>query len=584
MGPVPVENLNRISQITDKQTKVNTISSHSWRDHFKIDQSVVEAFWEFFSQSSPILAAETNPSEAPNSIEFILWCIERGLFTESAFIQWQSEIFEIPAVKPAFFEAPVDHAFWDRVKEIHAWTPACMPLAEWDDVLLVAVVSSTLSQSLSLSKRHRVVLAAPSLLIRQFEKLAQPSMALEPPPHPDKIPSRSAALTPIIEDDNSGDPFAALSRELGITNPSGSEEKPGLPEMEASSNAEPEGLVLPDGLVLSESLNPETLEKEIATGAQTEDSNGNSILTSGDSLVHNFETGESEATKKPYLENAPPVQPLQPIQSVKASEPIEDDPLANLTMSTTAKATGAAVQNEVDDPAKTVPISAPKLNLQISDTQIGSHSGTFSGTQTKSRRLESPPVTSVLGSAKINLRQDQPDANPENSTLLNKSVAIGKLAPIHLDQCRSIDEAGAQAILQACNIYDCAMILLFRGGDLLPWKWNDLFLSVKGEKPDPIDLAEPSIFKIVFRTAKPYHGYIVTSDVNQKFFNAFFRGQLPKHATVIPLMMEGRMAGMMLGLTNSKIDYRQSLRLMERLTFDLARVFKSLRGTMAKAS
>jgi len=43
------------------------------------------------------------------------------------------------------------------------------------------------------------------------------------------------------------------------------------------------------------------------------------------------------------------------------------------------------------------------------------------------------------------------------------------------------------------------------------------------------------------------------------------------------------MGGMVLGFTNSKVDYRQSLRLMERLTFDLARVFKSLRGTMAKA-
>ncbi|MDZ4083424.1 MAG: hypothetical protein U1E10_10835, partial [Bdellovibrionales bacterium] len=71
---------------------------------------------------------------------------------------------------------------------------------------------------------------------------------------------------------------------------------------------------------------------------------------------------------------------------------------------------------------------------------------------------------------------------------------------------------------------------------------------------------------------------------NQKFFNEFYRGMLPKHATVIPVMIDGRMGGMLLGFTNSKIDYRQSLRLMERLSFDLSRVFKSLRGTMSKAS
>lgn len=187
-----------------------------------------------------------------------------------------------------------------------------------------------------------------------------------------------------------------------------------------------------------------------------------------------------------------------------------------------------------------------------------------------------------MGGAATRPPSTKPGRNPDN--YIGRLVTVSKLEPLHLDECVTIDEAGAQAILQACNIFETAMILLFKDGELQPWKWNDLFLSVKAEKPDSIDLKDPSMFKIVFRTAKPYHGYVVTSTVNQKFFNEFYRGMLPKHATIIPVMIDGRMGGMLLGFTNSKIDYRQSLRLMERLSFDLARVFKMLRGTMSKAS
>lgn len=728
--------------MADKQTKVNMISSHSWRDHFKIDQSVLEAFWEEFSQSSPLRASEMKPSEAGNSIEFIMWCVQQGHFTEEAFVQWQSQTFEIPVVRQAYFEAPVDTAFWDRVKEIHQWTPTCMPLTEWDDVLLVAVVNAS-AQQLSLSKRHRVVLAAPSRLRDYFERVDQSSVSKsvfqQNTPAPEFAPNSIAQQepqaaaqsdfeqtpsipqqptiqpqTPAAADDG-GDPFAALSRQLGMLNHSHDDEVLTPPPSEASADATPEGLVLPDGLVLSGDLNLGDLGKiptpeagpalipnaGAADSAENSDDSVNFDLTpddpearpatmahadsgsesapEGGTLVHNFETGAdeiitqekpeakavSEATAKPQ-DAVPVATPETPAPSASSTD--NDDPLAALTMPPpepvkTGKNAGipdlpfSIPRHETEDPARTEPLEAMKPNptappFEIrdesppaeapktgrnrkplfapvadsassqqtappkkpearpsafeprsskgagfeatqavsiqndgppQDTQVGSKTGTFAGTQTKSRRLENTPVTSMLGAVQPAIHQERPEGNGGSPTYLNKSIAIGKLDPIHLDQCRSIDEAGAQAILQACNIYECAMILLFRGGDLVPWKWNDLFLSVKGDKPDPIDLVEPSIFKVVFRTAKPYHGYIVTSEVNQKFFNDFYRGMLPKHGTVTPLMIDGRMGGMVLGFTNSKIDYRQSLRLMERLTFDLSRVFKSLRGTMAKA-
>ncbi len=221
-----------------------------------------------------------------------------------------------------------------------------------------------------------------------------------------------------------------------------------------------------------------------------------------------------------------------------------------------------------------VPMGNRGTAVSPNETQSGN-----TGTAARSaRRLEMTPVTSFFGIG------GKSSGRVRNEAYAKRAISISKVEPIHLDQCTSIDEAGVQALLQSCNIFETAMILLFKDGELVPWKWSDLFLSVNGEKPEAIELKEPSIFKVVFRTAKPYHGYVVTSAANQKFFNEFYRGMLPKHATVIPIMIDGRMGGMLLGFTNSKLDYRQSLRLMERLAFDLGRIFKTMRGAVAKAS
>ncbi len=747
------------------------VLSPTWRDHFKIDDSLLEAFWEDFSQNSPIRASEMNPATAEQSIEFVLWCVQQGHFNEEAYTKWQSQAFEIPVIRKAFFEAPTDLAFWERVKELHPWSATCMPLAEWDDVLLVAITNPT--STLDLSRRHRLVLATPTSLREFYERVdhlsvSNPSVQVSPSETasgavtqnqpPALVLSEAQQPVPKSVQKDDGDPFAALSRELGLINQKenggidSTTEDHALPEID--DHAAPAGLVVPEGLSFAPAellrlngldLAPQ-LAVEVATGTDNspDDSEINfeipqtdaphsssrepaqaSQVSSdepspeeGGTLVHNFATGKDEVvdkhggiSDKPHapqtaesskpFESAgkvPPALSLEPAINPATAPSVDDDPLAALVMPSSAavkpglnaEIPGLPFSKEEDNfPAsqnKTVsqaspfsdttfgqkpavspddnsipgledldnthpsavipnpdPISAPpqaassadpvlKLNddappatarirkplfepvssappkttgnafeprsaagpgfdatkavsIQNNSANANDHTypGVASGTQTKSRKLDPTPVTSMFGTNNPAIHQERSGSGAQ-AAYLNKSIAVGKLDPIHLDQCRSIDEAGAQAIMQACNIFETAMILLFKDGDLLPWKWNDLFLSIHGDKPVPIDLIEPSIFKVVFRTAKPYHGYVVTSEVNQKFLNEFYRGMLPKHATVIPVMIDGRMGGMLLGFTNSKIDYRQSLRLMERLSFDLSRVFKALRGTMSKAS
>lgn len=164
------------------------------------------------------------------------------------------------------------------------------------------------------------------------------------------------------------------------------------------------------------------------------------------------------------------------------------------------------------------------------------------------------------------------------------AVPLNKLEPIHLDECRNIDMLAAQALLQTCITFEGAMILLNKSSDtgveqLVPWKWNDLLLSVKRNQVDPIDLTTASLFSIVQKTNKPFHGPVTDSNVSNKFFNDFFRGQKPAHVTLVPLVVESKLIGMLLGSTNGRIENRQSLRLMERLAAHFSRRFAQIRAT-----
>lgn len=703
------------------------VSSGSWRDHFKIDDKILKAFWDEFSDSSPIRASELTLKTAVSTTEFVLWCVREGYFTEEAFTKFQSEAFNLPVIRHAFFETPIDHSFWERVKDLHPWTASCFPIADWEGFLLIGSVWPT--ETFKSSMRHRLVLGTPSSLREfhtRFLDKEKPIVAAAPAPF--TIPERVMAAAvehnepptariensipkkqtaPVVEKPNSdsGDPFAALSRELGI---SSSDETPMADNAHSELGEAPEGLVMPEGLSFSKdefarldsvaatstdednaleglvfdnadetAREPSPVLPEDASGVRPE-------VQEGGTIVHNFETGNQEVVARksePVLsiqnesaqnKSTPSIDDgrgfVLPVESELALtvddsthqesvfEPVpamsELDAFDKLALDLKNESAGAALEDTqpsvvIDavpsmpfapivtpaSPAKVKPAAPPPPPLRLetpeeaaqsarpiaeativvnaanamapaspatakirkplfepvgnpaavapanpgathapSETQSGQ-----TGTATRARRLEATPMTSFFGISSTSGRV-------RNESVSRRAITISKIEPIHLDQCSSIDEAGAQALLQACNIFETAMILLFKDGELQPWKWSDLFLSVNGEKPEPIELKDPSIFKVAFRTAKPYHGYVVTSVTNQKFFNEFYRGMLPKHATVAPVMIDGRMGGMLLGFTNSKIDYRQSLRLMERLSFDLGRVFKNLRGTMSKAS
>jgi hypothetical protein len=149
-------------------------------------------------------------------------------------------------------------------------------------------------------------------------------------------------------------------------------------------------------------------------------------------------------------------------------------------------------------------------------------------------------------------------------------------------ESRNFEDAAAVALSTIQKTFEYGMILLFRGGELRPWKWAGSFIPTSPQI-SAINLDKPSVFRIAYRTSLPYHGYVVTSEVNAQFFNEWLSGMLPKHLTLVPILLDGQMAGMILGITNGTIAYKSSLGMMENLAGDLAQTFIRLQAR-AKAA
>ncbi|MEK6774156.1 MAG: hypothetical protein AABY64_09450 [Bdellovibrionota bacterium] len=83
--------------------------------------------------------------------------------------------------------------------------------------------------------------------------------------------------------------------------------------------------------------------------------------------------------------------------------------------------------------------------------------------------------------------------------------------------------------------------------NLRPHIWDNHFVpSTTTNHTIPLDSA--SIFKIVSVSQKPFHGHVVVNSINEKFFDDWNQGTIPAHVTIVPLIINNRIAGMIISL------------------------------------
>jgi hypothetical protein len=103
-------------------------------------------------------------------------------------------------------------------------------------------------------------------------------------------------------------------------------------------------------------------------------------------------------------------------------------------------------------------------------------------------------------------------------------------------------------------------------------------------KPDAIkqllSLDEPSIFRIATRTKLPYHGYVVPSEANEKFFQNWGIKEWPDHVTLAPIKDGKKVLGLLLGVGSKNSNTPDTLKRSEEAAKALMHCFNS-KGTKA---
>jgi hypothetical protein len=445
--------------------------------------------------------------------DLLRWCLVQGRIPESAYMRWASENYALPVVKQDYFSIAPDPIFWEAVRRRFKWTRSIMPLTEWQGVLMIACLEPP--KNLPYRLEHRFVLATAAQLDRLWDAFH---------PNGDEEVSEVTKLgkTVIRMIDEPSKPRIKIPPPVAPAT--------SLEPLETSQSSI--ALEMPDGIVSNQSLGAISILSPSPTKISESTTLPNTLATDAPAGLENFSTAPQanipdgfEISITTDIVKGLDLQSLAAIPSALESRPaapeIRMPPLP------------------IDIPL--APPVAPTLNIRPMDLPI------------LDERTLPPPKGEVIEFDEVTQTHQTP-----------VSVSINAdISP--LDSAENFEDLATKTLGHVIRVFEHGVVFLFNRGQMRPWKWTELLLSTKGSKPDPIDLSTASIFRIVFRSCLPYHGFVIASPVNTKFFNEFHRGMLPKHVTLVPVIVKGKIAGMVMGISNVDVDYKKSLSHLERV-------------------
>jgi hypothetical protein len=115
--------------------------------------------------------------------------------------------------------------------------------------------------------------------------------------------------------------------------------------------------------------------------------------------------------------------------------------------------------------------------------------------------------------------------------------------------------------------YDFSVLLEPQGDSMRVTAWDPKISPLKDPTKVSIPLLTPSIFHIVKKTSKPFHGQVVNNKINQMFFSAFLQDpENVKFATVIPILSPRKdIDGMFVCYSEKPPELIESLKAAEKV-------------------
>jgi hypothetical protein len=533
------------------------------------------------------------------------WCLDHGKIKETEYLIWAKEYYSLPVVKTDFFEQPVPEDLFNQKKSAY-WKDSLFPVAEWDGVLFVACLEPPPARPIieplqyllvprSLQKIWWQAMNKPAATVADLPVLVTEKKTSLPETFSE---DSSFELTFELEDSVSDVPVppvaeiptASASEETSFTGITLTAETVGA-EVKIEHNPPPEISDAPvevteipmglnfsaedtstsfkkrDEFTLSEFLKENPDENTVTVTPPTDVPLGLNLELgpsvapqdfSLEALTPNPPTNATEKTSVGSLSlqlpadeaaSAPAMKPLPPIVAPPPPPPlmVTPPPPAPLTPPSIAMPppppTGLAPLTPPGPPPMTT-MAPPPLPSSMTPPSIS---------------VTPPPPPGPIQSAPPprmatveTIRPPVPAGTRVGAPMQHVNNSFQKMRE-HFEQC---------------------MVLVYKDEQLVPQQWDDMWI-LSNNAPPVIDLSTPSIFKIVVDTKGPYHGYVAPSPVNDAFFTSWNKGRYPEHVTIIPLLLNNEVIGMLLATSSRVRGSMVALNTYQALGVDLARQMAS---------
>ncbi len=587
--------------------------------------SLHQPWIEFFKISPEALGGLH--AKADPELSLVHTALLEGLLPEEDYLSWAMETFELPRVKPDFqLEAHLVQAL-EPLKTVFKWRQDFHPAGLWGNTLYIFCHEPT---ELKLEDyKVQYVLAPASWLKESWNHIgAAFETPDQSPPIEDSVPSfdLSGEMQNTQAEVAAPEAPAEVAAPEGLSSSASSDTDQldvpeGLsfgslepPEMESPDQeaAPEEEIAPPEGMAgFSTAASSPSSEEEPAMAPEGMFKNAASVSVSFASLTHPDDPKVSPAASEAPVEPVEPVAPAASEEPAARAAPIASEiPAAAPAASVPALQRAeqplpelAALKIKPEDAAQLPPLPQP-FGVQTTHFPEPDPAPTeLQPQQQQQQQQPQPQVQQQTPQGQFKTEWTLAEVSrvtllkPEGQTV-SRTLELSHLTSsegTEMQVCKAVsDERVAHAqddVRKANNLEELSLntfkvmktyfansiFFVFLNGNLIPWRWTQSWPRPSDTPPGPIDLSSPSIFKIAFQTALPYHGYVVPSPVNDAFFREWNHGILPDHVTLMPVKAGQLIAGLMLGMADrTSLDYKYSLKFMEGLSVNISQALQDM--------
>ncbi|QDK45577.1 hypothetical protein DOM22_10665 [Bdellovibrio sp. ZAP7] len=490
---------------------------------------------EWFEHFKHKLQGLTESHTAGGSpLSLLAYALKENQLTAEEYFPWAMAHYKLPRLQARFFtETPPRKEMLAKWATHYSWTVECLPVAEWDGILVVACLQPPQDFP---SSPTCVFVLAPQEALEQCWNTWHPQVAAK---IPSSAPEKSAAVESEMPEGlaglkapaakKSGDSFSF--EDLGDVGSDESHNEEASSEEHSESAGEEMGGL--EGLFDAPVVKLQSFGSDEA--ASTTPPASVPEETPVDQILNSKSASEEEAAKtfdRTVVDSRPSLSKVEPVLEKKS------EPAPAVAASIPAAAPAASKAGGPPPP--------PKDDLpDLTEESFGN-------------KPIAPIVTRPTGVAK-------PTMNPVASGSFSLEKLKKKNSGIIADKVkRVLSEMKAH--------FEKSMILTLdeQESQVTAFAWDENFQEIK-DTSMRIPLESPSIFKIVASTQKPFHGYISLNDLNENFFEQWNQGAIPDHVTITPIVINEKLVGMLMGLAEKSAYNKASLGLAERLSTEFTK-------------